>query len=234
MGLDGDFNLRRLDRYLALVRTAGVGALVVLTKADHCVEVAARLRAVGERLRPSEDVIALDARDARQRAAFAPWLTEGQTLVLLGSSGAGKSTLSNTLLGEAVQDAGAVRVDDSRGRHTTTSRTLHRCAGGACIIDTPGLRTLRLDADAEAIGATFDDIAVLSQRCRFRDCRHEREPGCAVRQGVAPERLVSYHKLRREARRDSLSLLEKRQQIAQWKVRSRAAAERIKAKRSQG
>jgi len=231
MGLDHDFNLRRLERYLALARIAGLGVLVVLTKADGCAEAGARLVQVGERLRPLEDAIAVDAREPRVRAAFEPWLGAGQTLALIGSSGAGKSTLTNTLLGRVVQDTGAVRDDDSRGRHTTTWRSLHRCAGGACIIDTPGLRTLRLDADADEIGATFDDVEALAAHCRFRDCLHQHEPGCAVRAGVSPERLASFHKLRREARRDSLTLLEKRQQLATWKMRARAAAARSRDKR---
>jgi ribosome biogenesis GTPase len=167
MGLDDDFSLARLERYLAMVRVAGVAALVVLTKVDRCDDAAPRLLAVGARLRPAEDAIAVDARSPSIRAAFAPWLGEGQTLVLVGSSGAGKSTLTNTLLGAAVQDTGGVRDTDGRGRHTTTSRSLHRLHDGACIIDTPGLRTLRLDVDEEALAGAFDDIASLSRQCRF-------------------------------------------------------------------
>jgi ribosome biogenesis GTPase len=228
MGLDHDYNLRRLDRYLALARTAGIDALVVLTKADGCADVASKLVQVGHRLRPAEDAVAVDGRNAGVRALFGPWLAHGRTVVLLGSSGSGKSTLTNTLVAAELQDTGAVRSDDSRGRHTTTARTLHRCAGGACIIDTPGLRALRLDAAADDIGATFDDIASLAAQCRFRDCRHAGEPGCAVRDRVAPERLSSFHKLRSEARRDSMTLLEKREQIATWKMRARAMRLRVR------
>jgi ribosome biogenesis GTPase len=130
-----------------------------------------------------------------------------------------------------VADTGANRAGDGRGRHTTTARTLHRTPAGACIIDTPGLRTLRLDGDAGQLGAAYDDIATLAQRCRFRDCLHEAEPGCAVREGVADERLRNYQKLLREARRDMISALERKTQVAQWKARSRAGRARALAKR---
>ncbi|MBC7940299.1 MAG: GTPase RsgA, partial [Chitinophagaceae bacterium] len=162
---------------------------------------------------------------------LAPWLQPGNTLVLLGSSGAGKSTLTNALMGSALQSTGANRDGDSRGRHTTTTRSLHALAGGACIIDTPGLRTLRLDGDPEALDAVFDDINRLAGGCRFRDCQHEQEPGCAVREGVPAERLRSFHKLLREARRDTLTALERRAQLSQWKARGRAAKVRIEQKR---
>lgn len=231
MGLDHDFNLQRLERYLAMVRVAGVGALVVLTKADSCDAPAPKLLAVGERLRPAEDAVAVDARSPSIRGAFAPWLAAGQTLVLVGSSGSGKSTLTNTLLGAPVQDTGAARESDGRGRHTTTTRTLHRCADGACIIDTPGLRTLRLDADEDEIARAFDDIAQFAQACRFNDCSHRHEPGCAVRERVAPQRLANFLKLQRETRRDAMTARERGEQLSVWKARGREAAARSKAKR---
>jgi ribosome biogenesis GTPase len=235
MGLDHDFNLPRIERYVALARMAGVTPLVVLTKSDLCADacgsVASRLDAVRARLPADVEAFALNALGEEARVRLRPWLDEGQTLVLLGSSGAGKSTLTNTLVGAAVQDTGANRVGDSRGRHTTTSRSLHRTPEGACIIDTPGLRTLRLDGDAEALGSVFDDIGRAALRCRFRDCRHESEPGCAVREAVSAERLRNWHKLQREARRDTLSALERKAQLAEWKARGRAARARIDAKR---
>ena len=126
--------------------------------------------------------------------------------MLLGSSGAGKSTLTNTLIGSAVQDTGAVREHDSRGMHTTTARSLHRLPGGACVIDTPGLRTLRPDIDEATLAASFGDVETLAGQCRFRDCTHGDEPGCAVREGVDPDRLRNFHKLLRETRRDSMTL----------------------------
>jgi len=230
MGLDADFNLRRLERYVALVRLAGVGVVVVLTKADLCAEVPERLREVQALLPQGAMVVAVNALGDEPQQALAPWLQAGQTLVLLGSSGTGKSTLTNALA-RAAQDTGANRAGDSRGRHTTTARSLHVTPQGACIIDTPGLRTLRLDGEAEQLGAVFDDIATLAPHCRFRDCRHENEPGCAVRDGVSGERLRNYQKLLREARRDTLTALERKAMVSQWKARGRAARLRMNAKR---
>jgi len=231
MGLDGDYNLRRLERYLALVRLAGVAAVVVLTKADLCADAEARTRAVRAALPADVAVLALNALGDAPRELLAPWLAPGQTLVLLGSSGVGKSTLTNALVGEAVQATGGTRDGDQRGRHTTTTRSLHRLAGGACLIDTPGMRTLRLDGDPAALGGVFDDVAALAPACRFRNCRHDGEPGCAVRAGVGDERLKNFHKLRREAERDTTSATQRREQLALWKARGRAARVNVKAKR---
>ena len=231
MGLDHDFNVRRLERYLALVRLAGVSAVVVLTKADLCADPQARLCSVQTLLPPDTVAVAVNALGDEPRRQLAPWLTEGSSLVLLGSSGAGKSTLTNALLEAPVQLVGAARAGDGRGRHTTTARSMHVTPDGACIIDTPGLRTLRLDGDAEAIGAVFDDIAQLAPQCRFRDCQHDDEPGCAVQGAVPPERLRNYHKLLREAQRDTLTALQRKAQVAQWKQRGRAAKAVAKAKR---
>jgi len=235
MGLDHDYSLRRLERYVALVRLAGVAAVVVLSKRDLCANAEERLQAVQAQLPSDVAVVAVNALGhdptAEPRAALAPWLQPGQTLVLLGSSGAGKSTLTNALLAADVQDTGANRSGDSRGRHTTTVRSLHAMPGGACIIDTPGLRTLRLDGDASDLDAAFEDIARLALQCRFRDCQHEAEPGCAVRDVVPAPRLHNYRKLRREARRDTLTALERKAQVQQWKSRGREARERLNAKR---
>ncbi len=240
MGLDMDFSPRRLERYLALAQLAEVTPLVVLTKADLCDDAETRLRAVQAILPAGAAAVALNALGSEARQQLAPWLVAGQTLVLLGSSGAGKSTLTNALAYSAapagdpaqpVQVTGANRAGDGRGRHTTTARSLHITPEGACIVDTPGLRTLRLDGDPQALGAAFDDIATLALQCRFRDCRHEDEPGCAVKAGVAGERLHSFHKLMREARRDTLTALERKVQVSQWKARGRAARVRVQAKR---
>ncbi len=231
MGLDHDYNLRRLERYVALVRMAGVAAVVVLTKRDLCAAAGERLRGAQAMLPADTVAVAVDALGDEPRQQLAPWLAPGQTLVLLGSSGAGKSTLTNALAGVTVADTGANRAGDSRGRHTTTVRSLHLAAGGACIIDTPGLRTLRLDGDADELGAAFDDIAALAQHCRFRDCLHEAEPGCAVREAVPADRLRNYHKLLREARRDTLTALERKAQVAVWKSRTRQARARAGTKR---
>jgi ribosome biogenesis GTPase len=233
MGLDHDFNPRRLERYLAFTRLARVGALVVLTKADLVSDVqrAEREHEALALLPPDVAVLAVDATAPGTACALEPWLGAGQTLVVVGSSGAGKSTLTNTLIGRAVQDTGGTRGGDGRGRHTTTVRSLHALAGGACIIDTPGLRTLRLDADAGDLVQAFDDIARLAPQCRFRDCRHGDEPGCAVRDGVAAARLKNFHKLQREAQRDTMSALERKMLVATWKVRSKAGRERAKEKK---
>ncbi len=233
MGLDHDWNLRRLERYLALARLGGVEPVVVLTKADLCDPVFAerRLQAVCALLPPGVDAMALDATGAEPAQALARWTLPGRTLVLLGSSGAGKSTLTNALLGQASQRTGASREGDGRGRHTTTARSLHRLPGGACVIDTPGLRTLRLDADMEALHGVFDEIAQGALECRFRDCRHHDEPGCAVRDRVAPERLRNFHKMQREVQRDAMSALEREAQRQLWKVRHKAARQRDRDKR---
>jgi ribosome biogenesis GTPase len=211
---------------------AGVEPVVVLTKADQCTDAPARQQAVAALLGPAVPVLALDARMPAAAAALAPWLPEGHTVALAGSSGAGKSTLTNTLTGQVVADTGGQRRGDGRGRHTTTVRTLHGTPGGACLIDTPGLRTLRLDTDASALGAAFSDIELLASSCRFRDCRHKDEPGCAVRDAVPPQRLRNFHKMQREALRDQVTAMERKAEVAVWKARSREARMRAGAKRA--
>ena len=233
MGLDGDFNLRRLERYLAMVKPAGIWPIVILTKRDLCDAVETRLDALRDRLPHDIAVHAVDARAATTATELARYVGAGQTTGVLGSSGAGKSTLTNTLLGGHVQDTGAVREDDCRGRHTTTSRSLHRLPTGGCVIDTPGLRGLRPDIDEDDLAATFDDIQALAERCRFRDCRHHDEPGCAVRVGVTADRLVNYQKLLREIRRETLTPLQRREQLSMWKSRHRTAEHRMKMKRGE-
>jgi ribosome biogenesis GTPase len=237
MGLDDDFNPRRLERYLALVRATVSRQWSLLTKADIATPSATalqqRLALLEGRVPANVEVCAVNALDPSAARALEAWCIRGQTLVLLGSSGRGKSTLTNTLLGAHVQDTGAVRANDSRGKHTTTSRSLHRLPGGACVIDTPGLRTLRPDADEASLAAAYDDIEALAARCRFRDCRHAEEPGCAVREGVGTDRLRNYHKLLREMRRDTLTALDRQRQVSMWKERGRAAKMRMKAKRGE-
>ncbi len=230
MGLDHDFNPRRLERYLALVHAAQVAPVVVLTKRDIGIDTPARLDQLQRRLPASIPVLALNALGDEAGTMLAPWLAPAQTLILLGSSGAGKSTLTNTLTGGG-QLTGGVRSDDSRGRHTTTARSLHLCQAGACIIDTPGLRALRLDADEAQLEAAFDDIAALALRCQFRDCGHDAEPGCAVRDGVDQDRLRNYHKLLREVRRSGQTPLDRIAERARWKVLVKAVGARERHKR---
>lgn len=233
MGLDHDFSVRRLERFLALVQASAVEPVLVLTKPDLCADVPRALDQLHGRLPSALPRLVVDARDPAAADALAPWLQAGRTLVLLGSSGAGKSTLTNTVLGQGVQSTGATRDGDGRGRHTTTARSLHRLPGGACLIDTPGVRALRPDSDEAALSASFSDIAQLALQCRFRDCRHQGEPGCAVRASVDPDRVHNFHKLQREMRRDTMTALERRQQLSEWKARGRAGTARLRAKRGE-
>ncbi len=232
MGLDDDFNPRRLERYLSLAQSAGVMPVLVLTKADVCADVAALRAQLDGRVPLALAIITLDARDGlRTMQALSPYCIAGNTLVLLGSSGAGKSTLTNSLLGANVQDTGEVRAHDSRGKHTTTARTLHLLAQGACIIDTPGVRTLQPDTDAETLTHSFADIAALATHCKFANCAHENEPDCAVRAALSADRLKNFHKLLRESQRDSMTPLDRQKQLSQWKARGRAGRIRLQEKR---
>ena len=237
MGLDDDFNPRRLERFLALVHDDAIVPVVVLTKADVAASrpdvLQGHLTALRERVPSHVQIVAVNATEPAAVEALRGYCTRGQTLVMLGSSGAGKSTLTNTLLGAPVQDTGAVREHDSRGKHTTTSRSLHRLPGGACVIDTPGLRTLRPDGGEAALAGCFSDIDALAAQCRFGDCTHEQEPGCAVREGVGADRLRNYQKLLREMRRDTLTALDRQKQVAQWKARGKAAKVRMRLKRGE-
>lgn len=212
-GLDGDFNPRRLERYLALAHEGGVEPILVLNKADTCLALAERLdeaRAVAG----GAPVLPVSALSGDGCDAVEALLTPGTTAVLLGSSGAGKSTLLNRLTGSEVHLTGAVRASDSRGRHTTTHRELIPLASGAALIDTPGLREIQLWVGRAALATVFDEIAALALECRFADCAHVSEPGCAVRGHVAPERLDSFHKLTREADR----LERPRSEKARWRA----------------
>jgi ribosome biogenesis GTPase / thiamine phosphate phosphatase len=201
-GLDGDFNLRRLERYLAVAWSSGVTPVIVLNKADIARELEERLVAVAS-IAPGVPIVVLSALTGDHVTDLMPYLGLGHTSVVLGSSGVGKSTLVNTLLGEQRQATSDVREDDSRGRHTTTHRELFGLPGGALLIDTPGIRSLEVAGADEGVDTAFDDIAELALACRFSDCRHQGEPGCAIASAIAEgtlgeDRLVSYRKLERE------------------------------------
>lgn len=185
-GLDRDFNPRRLERYLVLTRGSGAQPVFVLTKADQAgAELAQAATDLVQHLADTGAVVmTVNAKDPSTRERLSPWLHVGRTAVLVGSSGAGKSTLTNTLLGEERQRTALVRETDSRGRHTTTHRSLLRLDSGACLIDTPGMRELKLTGEESLDRSGFDLIESLATQCRFRDCKHEREPGCAVQAGL--------------------------------------------------
>ena len=209
MGMDGDYNPRRVPRYLALIEGPGVQPLVVLTKADQVNDAQQRRKALSEALAGEVPVYAINARDPTAGPILAQWLLPGQTLVLVGSSGAGKSTLTNTLLGSLQQSTGEVRARDSRGRHITTSRALLALPGGACLIDTPGMRELKLTG-AENL-AQFEDIEALAAQCRFANCGHLSEPGCAVQLALRNSELdetrwQDYRKLTLERKQQAVQL----------------------------
>jgi ribosome biogenesis GTPase len=203
-GLDGDLNLRRLERYVAVAWSGGAKPVILLNKADLTADVDA-FRVAAESVAPGVEIRPVSALTGDDVAAFAAdHLRPGLTAVLLGSSGVGKSTLVNQLLGYERQRTRAVREDDSRGRHTTTHRELVRLPGGGLLIDTPGIRSLGVAGASDGLDAAFADIEGLAAGCRFGDCSHRHEPGCAVRQALddgrlAPDRLASHRKLEREA-----------------------------------
>jgi ribosome biogenesis GTPase / thiamine phosphate phosphatase len=202
-----DFNVARLERYLALAFEAGVAPVIVITKADLADD-AETFAETARAMRPDLAVLTVNARGAGVAEQLAPWLVKGRTIALMGSSGVGKSTLVNALMGASVQDTGGIREDDSKGRHTTSGRSLHRLASGAWLIDTPGMRELQVVDVADGIDTVFDDISTLIAQCRFSDCSHVSEPGCAVRAAIEcgdlePERLARFQKLAREERHNS-------------------------------
>lgn len=204
MGLDHDFNLRRLERYLMLATGGGIQPVVVLNKTDICTGVDQRLRETEDVARDAP-VIPISAIAGASVDTLRPLLQPGQTVVLAGSSGAGKSTILNSLVGEVLQRTSEVRAGDGRDRHTTTSGQLVPLPSGAVLIDTPGIRELQLWSGSGSLSQTFDDIAGLAAQCRFRDCRHETETGCAVRRALEQHELdearwQSYRKLEAEAR----------------------------------
>jgi ribosome biogenesis GTPase len=219
--LDADFNPRRLERWLDVIVNSGSSPLLVLSKLDRCEEPAPLLEAA-EAAMPGTPIVTLCALDGRGVDSLERWLRPGTTLALVGSSGVGKSTLTNRLLGREVQATGAVRDSDGRGRHVTTHRELFALPGGALLVDTPGMRELGAWADEAGGPAGFDDLEELSARCRFRDCTHRTEPGCAVQEAIEAGELE-------EARLDNARKLARER--ARLATRQDAAAQAAQSKR---
>jgi ribosome biogenesis GTPase len=210
---NADFSVARLERYLVLCAQAGCLPLVVLTKADLCDDPAS-YRRQAERLSPLVTALTLDARDPGEARSLDPWCRDGQVLALVGMSGVGKTTLQNALTGLEAETQG-IREDDARGRHTTTVRAMRRTLAGGWLIDTPGMRGLGMVEAAEGIGEVFAEIEEAAALCRFRDCAHETEPGCAVQAAVArgeigADRLTRWRKLMREEAIHSETVAESR------------------------
>lgn len=236
-GLDGDFNLRRLERYLAVVWSGGATPVILLNKADAASDPDGA-RFAAEAIAPGVEVRLISALERVGIPELArDHLAPGRTAVVLGSSGAGKSTLLNALLGEERAKTGAVRSDDAKGRHTTTHRELHRLPGGGLLIDTPGIRSLGVSGADEGLAPAFSDVTDLAADCRFADCRHQGEPGCAVLAAVSDgrlssDRLESHRKLEREAAhvaRQSDRLLREADR-RKWKAIGASTKEHMKRK----
>jgi len=212
--LNNDFNLNRIERYLAIAKEAHVDPIVVLTKADQCSDVDVKKQQV-QALDQLMMVHTLNALEPSELIALTAYCKAGNTIAFLGSSGVGKSTLVNGLLGYHALDTGAIREDDSKGRHTTTFRALKVLPHGGLLMDTPGMRELQLAECEQGVNETFSEIMVLANQCRFSDCQHESEPHCAVQQAITSgelelRRLISYQKLMKEQAFNSATLSEKR------------------------
>jgi ribosome biogenesis GTPase / thiamine phosphate phosphatase len=229
-GLDGgrSLNLRRIERYLTLAWNSGAVPVIVLNKVDLCPDVDSHLRNL-QSIAPGIDILSVSAKNQIGLDTLQRYLSKGKTAAFLGSSGVGKSALINCLIGMERQKTGAVRQDDHLGRHTTTMRQLFLLPQGGLVIDTPGMREIQMWGDEDDLQAAFSDIETLSKKCRYRDCSHHVETGCAVRTAVEngeldSSRLESYHKLQGEMKylafreENSARLYEKQKwkKVAKW------------------
>jgi ribosome biogenesis GTPase len=235
-----DPNLRRIERELALAWDSGAVPVVVLTKADLSADADAARDAV-EAVALGVDVVVTSAVEGEGIDALGAYATGGRTVALVGPSGAGKSTLVNALVGSDVQATREVRESDGKGRHTTVVREIVPLPGGGALLDTPGMRALALTDADEGIAVAFADIVELAEDCRFRDCTHSGEPGCAVQAAVdrgelAPERLESWHKLRREAEVAAMKTDARlrSEEVRRWKVILKSVKDHPKYRRGDG
>ena len=208
-----DFNLSRIERYLALSLQTGATPVVVLTKADLCDD-PADLRQQAEQLHDGLVVETLDAREISQADALKSWCGPGQTVALLGSSGVGKSTLANAL-GAGDLATGGIREDDGKGRHTTTSRSLHMLPSGGVLVDNPGVRELQLPECEDGLTVLFEDVLRITEACRFSNCSHEGDAGCAIQAALESgeldhRRYANFQKLNAEQAHNARSLAERR------------------------
>ena len=231
---NADFNLARLERYLAMAYQGNVTPLIVLTKPDLA-ENPGAYAARAATILPAEQVLLLNARDPSSTEALAPHCGPGLTLALVGSSGVGKTTLQNHLTGVTAATQG-IREDDAKGRHTTTARQMRPTRAGGWLIDTPGIRELQLSEAGDGIAAVFADLEALAATCRFRDCRHETEPGCAIRAAIADgtveaARLDRWRKLDREDRFNTETMAQRRDRIRTFAKATKAGRERSRSKR---
>lgn len=209
-----DFNVARLERYIALAFEAGVAPVIILTKIDLC-ETPDQYVVEASAISDQVPVVVLDARGEEPKSKLADWCRPGRTLAFLGSSGVGKSTLINALSGTQSIETRAIREDDAKGRHTTTSRQLHILPDGCAVLDTPGMRELQLTDVESGVADVFSDLHALATQCRFNDCQHETEPGCAVLAAletgeVDSTRLARWQKLVAEDRHNSASLAQRK------------------------
>jgi len=215
-GLDGDFNLKRMDRYLMTAWESGITPLLILSKSDLCPDPEDKVLQV-ENHCPGVEVLALSSYTGQGLEALQEQLQRGKTLALVGSSGCGKSTLVNFLMGKEIQDTKEVREDDSKGRHTTTRRSLHILPSGSLIIDTPGMREIQLwDSGSDQAMNPFRDVEELAMNCRFNDCSHRHEPGCALQKAVSEgnlsaDRLEEYQEFKEELSMTREKRLQKKQ-----------------------